>query len=77
VEGEYHGQAHRQQQLYCIETNQCEYQQELVDLRDLAQQVLRQFFPNFGLIFQYVSPLDPWICDPKEKFFCLYRKYDF
>ncbi len=27
----------------------------------LTQQVLRIFFPNFGLIFQYVSPLDPWI----------------
>jgi hypothetical protein len=27
----------------------------------LTQQVLRIFFSNFGLIFQYVSPLDPWI----------------
>ena len=35
----------------------------------LTQQVLRKFFSNFVLIFQYVSPLDPWIWDPKEKFF--------
>jgi hypothetical protein len=27
----------------------------------LTQQVLRNFFSNFGLIFQYVSPLDPCI----------------
>ncbi len=35
------------------------------------------FFEVFGLIFQYVSPLEPWIWDPKEIFFCLYGKYDF
>ncbi len=29
-------------------------------------EVLRNFFQNSGLIFQYVSPLDPWIWDPKE-----------
>jgi len=33
---------------------------------ELAQQVLRNFFQNFGLIFRYVSPLDLWIWDPKE-----------
>jgi hypothetical protein len=27
----------------------------------LTQQVLRNFFSNFGLNFQHVSPLDPWI----------------
>ena len=27
------------------------------------------FFPNFDLILQYVSPLDLWIWDLKEKFF--------
>jgi hypothetical protein len=31
------------------------------DTVPLTQQVLRKFFSNFGLIFQYVSPLDPWI----------------
>ncbi len=41
------------------------------------QQVLRNFFSNFGLIFQYVSPLEPWIWDPKEKIFCRYRNYAF
>ena len=43
--------------------------------QDLTQQVLRIFFSNFGLIFQYVSPLGPWIWDPKENFFCRYHKY--
>ncbi len=28
---------------------------------NVTQQVLRNFFSSFCLIFQYVSPLDPWI----------------